>query len=109
MAIIADRDLDLIDQIYREVGATVTHKAHGDECNCAERASAALSAIAALALGSTHLSSFGQMPPQLIGKTIRVALLPQSLGMFLKEHPEVNINPLPALAYIEDLDRGWVK
>ncbi|MBI2098048.1 MAG: hypothetical protein HYT49_00060 [Candidatus Wildermuthbacteria bacterium] len=98
MAIVADRDLELIAQIYRDVSNTVTHKAHGERCNCDERTGNALAAVVGLALGSS-----GQMSPQLIGEAIRRALLPASLGMFLKEYPEVDVKPLPPLAYIE----GW--
>jgi|SRR3989344_3777217 len=107
MAIVADRDLELIAQIYREVSNTVTHKAHGERCNCDERTGNALAAVVGLAFapkegrGSFLLSPFGQMSPQLIGEAIRRALLPASLGMFLKEYPEVDVKPLPSLAYVE--------
>jgi len=117
--ILPDQDVQVIRQIVQESGGTITHKAHGEKCNCGERAKSALYAIGGLlgptspymgdlhviegSLGPTSTGTFWVVSPQEIGEAIRRALLPMSLQLFLQKYPGVGVEPLPPLAFVE----GW--
>ena len=92
--VVSEADCVVLFQLFREASGTICHKVHDEEiCLCHQRSYDAVQAIAGV-LGCMDMTS------QEIAELIRKAMLPYSLQAFVRAYPEVEIEMLPALAYV---------
>ena len=96
--VISQSDLDLVADIRREMGLTITHKCHGDLCDCQVRTIKALQAIVGLLLHDTA--------PQQIAEELAEGLFPESVQGVIDQYPEVRI-ALPPAAWQRCLPGHW--
>ena len=92
--VVSENDCVVLSRLFSEASGTICHKVHDEEiCLCHQRSYDAVQAIAGV-LGCMDMTS------QEIAELIRKAMLPYSLQAFVRAYPEVEIEMLPALAYV---------
>ncbi len=87
-------DLAVVSAIRGEMATSITHKCHDEKCDCDVRRIHGLEAMIGILLRD--------VTPAAIGERLRGGLLPESLKLFLEEHPDVRVE-IPQAAWMRCL------